>query len=362
MSTITVTPIRTRAALAVAAVALVASVAFAATARPASAQDQGSDGSTLTWSVRPTPVDGVPDRPNFSGHEVAAGGTVTDSIRIRNFGDGPLPLAVYATDAVVTPAGELTLLPADEPATDVGTWVKLDVSSVVVPPGETVDVPFRIEVPDNAESGDHSGGIVTSFVDQGHAGGEPVLLDRRLASRLHVRVTGDLRPELEITDVEASYAGTANPLGAGTLRLSYTVTNVGNVRMGADQVVEVGGLAGLFGREVQLEAMEELIVGSSRTFTVEVPDVWPTLRTKVEVELTPFPTRDGDEFDADVLTASTSVSVWTPPWSQVVLLVVIAALVVGVRWRRRQLAAGQDAKVKAAVDAALAATAQEPDN
>lgn len=316
-----------------------------------------SEDATLTWSVRPTPTDEEPERPNFS-YEIDAGETIRDSLRVRNFGPEELPLVVYASDAVVTPNGALDLLPAGEAPKDVGAWVRLGSGLVTVPPGEFVDIPFVVTVPADAESGDHSGGIVTSLVSEStDEEGEPVRLDRRLGSRMHVRVSGELWPELAVTDLAVSYEGRANPVGSGSMRVSYTVENVGNVRLAAEQRLRIRGLAGLGGKEVELEATPELLVGSSLSFDVEVGGVWPTFRTEVVVELAPYPTREGDEFDPEVLAASSSARTWTIPWALIVTLLVVVLVGLVVRWRRRQRTRREDARVEAAVTAALQGTA-----
>ncbi|MGD9797960.1 MAG: hypothetical protein AB7V15_07640 [Acidimicrobiia bacterium] len=356
---------RTAARLAAVLVALVATLAAllvgptgaGAQDLPAGTPSQEQD--RQTWSVRPTPTEAQPDRPNFS-YEIEAGGTLSDSFRVRNFGTEPLPLTLYATDAVVTPAGELSLLPAEDEPTDAGTWVDLDLDELVVAPGEIVDVPFTLTVPAGVETGDHSAGIVTSFVAEGTEGDRPVLVDNRLGSRMHIRVTGELRPAIEISDVRLDYRDRVNPFGPGSLEVAYTVTNVGNVRLAADQVVRVEGLAGFGAKELVVERMPELIVGSSLSFTVEVPDVWPALRTEATVELTPVPVREGDEFDAEALGVElATATAWTLPWAQLATLLVLVGGPLLWRWRRRRRVRREDARVKAAVDAALTAQAAD---
>src|SRR5690606_17067123 len=135
---------------------------------------------TLTWSVRPVPTTDEPDRPNFA-FTVEPGTTLHDVIRVTNYADQPLQLDVYASDAVMTASGSLDLLPAGEQPRDLGAWIAFDAGAIVVPAGGSVDVPFTITVPPDAEPGDHAGGVVTSFRSPGaDDSGRPVLLDRRL--------------------------------------------------------------------------------------------------------------------------------------------------------------------------------------
>lgn len=307
---------------------------------------------TRTWSVRPTPTEEEPDRPNFA-FDLEPGTRVDDSVRVRNFGAAPLPLAVYATDALTTSTGVLDLLPAGEEPTGVGTWIVLERSVVEVPPDDFIDIPFTLIVPPNAESGDHSGGIITSFQTPGNnADGQPVVVDRRLANRVHIRVGGELAPALEVSDVEVDYAGTANPVGTGEATVTYTVTNTGNVRVGATQTIVVPGRFGLPGREAQLADMGELLPGNSLTYTATVPDVWPTIRTTVRVELQPIPIRPDDVFD-DPTVAVGEVSVWAVPWTVLALIVAAIGLPLWSWWTRKRRTRRQAEQMQQAVQTAV---------
>lgn len=59
---------------------------------------------------------------------------------------------------------------------------------------------------------------------------ENIYLDQRIGARVHIRLAGDVRPELTVTQVAADYAGSLNPFSRGTAVVTYRVTNTGNVR------------------------------------------------------------------------------------------------------------------------------------
>ncbi|WP_051797139.1 WxL protein peptidoglycan domain-containing protein [Catenuloplanes japonicus] len=287
----------------------------------------------LTWSVRPTPSDAAPERPHFV-YDVSPGQRVEDSIRVRNFGTAPLPLAVYAGDALTTANGALDLRPAGTPATDVGLWTVLGTAEITVPPSGFVDVPFTMTVPADAEAGDHTGGIVTSVRS---AGADGVVVDRRLGSRMYVRVAGGLRPSLTVSGVRAVYTVNVDPRKPGHLRVVYTVTNTGNVRLGASQEILATG------RRTTPDPMPELLPKNSLTYEVLVEDVWPTVRTTAEVRLRPVPTRPGDTFTAAPAVATAAT--WSIPWPQLAVLLpaVLGALWLRRRWLRRRRARSAEA-------------------
>lgn len=324
----------------------------------ASVHAQAAPSTTLTWSVRPTPVEGTASRPNFS-FDIEGGETISDTVRVRNFGTAPLTLALYASDALTSKSGALDLLPAGTKPKDVGAWIHLDTDSVSLEPGAFVDVPFTMDVPRKAASGDHTGGIVTSVTTETTGKDDsPVLLDRRLGTRVQVRVGGPLRPRLEVTDLEAKYDVTLNPVGKGTMHVTYTVRNTGNVRVTGNPTIEVEGPLGLLGTTVHSAAMPELLPANSLTFTADV-EVFPAIHLDTTVEIEPRRTRDRDDFPAEVAPASSSVGGWAIPWSLLVIIVVIVLGVLLYLWNRRRRKREVDARVQAAVAEALGGTAGE---
>lgn len=305
---------------------------FGAVARPPAGP---AAENPVVWSVRPTPVDGQAERSNFT-FSLRPNQRVEDSIRIRNFGRNPLRLEVYAADARTTDNGAVDLLPSGQPSKRVGTWVSVQRRSVELTPGELVDVAFTLTVPDNAESGDHTGGIVTALRSPA-AGGREVSVEQRLASLVQVRVDGPLRPAVAVTSLSADYKGTANPFGKGEVVVTWTATNTGNVRMGAQQAVRTSGPFGLDDERIFLDPMPELLPGDSFTTSARVPGVAPTIRSSVEVELRPLATRAGDEFGAEVAIAKRSTGTWSIPWVLLVLLLFFMAAPAVAIWQFPQV-------------------------
>ncbi|GAB7042904.1 MULTISPECIES: WxL protein peptidoglycan domain-containing protein [Catenuloplanes] len=293
------------------------------------------DGATLTWSVRPTPSPERPDRPNFAW-DLEPGQRIEDSIRVRNLGTEPLPLVIYASDAFTTSSGAIDLLRAGTAPTGVGAWTALGTAEITVPAEGFVDVPFVLAVPAGAEAGDHTGGIVTSYRAPGTDGeGRAVVVDRRLGSRMYVRVGGELHPRLDVTGVDVTYRGAPEPWTAGDATVTYTVTNRGNVRLGAEQVIMTAGPFGLLGRQTVPAPMPELLPGNSLTHAIEVAGVWPLLRTTAEVRVRPVPTRQYDVFAPDTPLATGTATAWSIPWPQL-LTCLAAGLVAFLATRRRR--------------------------
>ncbi|MDQ6927551.1 MAG: DUF916 domain-containing protein, partial [Actinomycetota bacterium] len=254
---------------------MLASLAGTRAAPVLAAQATGSDsqpapGSDVpavnSWALSPggtTP--GQPDnpgsRPNLS-YELAPGATMADTVTLFNYGNVQLTFAVYATDAFNNSSGAFDLLPGGQPPRDVGSWVTLPQSHVTVPARSRVDMPIAVSVPADALPGDHAGAILAaSQVEGTDSDGRKVVLDRRAGSRVYLRVAGPLRPLLTVDRVHATYHPEVNPLD-GSVDLTYTIRNTGNVRMSAHQALALKAPLGVELDEQTPKDVSDLLPGN----------------------------------------------------------------------------------------------------
>ena len=155
-------------------------------------------------------------------YSLAPGATVQDSVVLRNYSNVPLTFRVYATDAYNNKTGDFAFLDGNTPPKDVGSWVKVSAENITLQPETGVDIPIEITVPADAQPGDHSGAILASSRTSALDGdGRQALLDRRVGSRIYLRVDGKMNPALVVEDLETEYHGGLNPL-SGDVDVSYT--------------------------------------------------------------------------------------------------------------------------------------------
>lgn len=295
---------------------------------------------TTQWALTPTGDDPQePGQRTTFTFDAAAGGTLEDSVTVWNYGTEPTGFRLYATDAFTNPDGVFDLLRADQPATDVGPWVALQQVSIIVPPSSGTVVPFRLVVPADATPGDHAGGLVASVqqTDTDRAG-NTVVVDRRIAVPLYVRVAGDLHAQLVVEDLATDYRNGAWSVGGGDLDLTYTVRNTGNVRLSGRQRVAVRGPLGWTLAEQPLADLDELLPGSQVTVSAHVSDVLPALRLTASVTIDPV---SAIETVPPPPSASASTSFWALSWPVVIGMLVLLGLLVlavlrGRRSRRRR--------------------------
>ncbi|MFE2728621.1 WxL protein peptidoglycan domain-containing protein [Kitasatospora sp. NPDC059327] len=303
-------------------------------APPANAADPAPSPAPTTWSVQPSTERGPDDRPFFR-FALAPGARQVDWVAVTNAGDTPLTVDLYTQDAFTTAAGGFDLLAAGRPPADVGSWIRLKQTRVTVPARSRSDVPFELAVPDNASPGDHSGGVVASIAGPGRdAAGNQVLVDRRVGTRVYLRVDGPLRPALGAGALNADVHTALDPFD-GALTVTYTVRNTGNVRLGARPELTVRGPRGLTTKRQRLDPMPELLPGASQTRTARLDGVTQAFRLDVDLTVHPIPVPGGPAETGS--TAHARTTVWAVPWvvvgTSALLLAVIASLLVR---RRRQ--------------------------
>ncbi|MFY1623302.1 WxL protein peptidoglycan domain-containing protein [Micromonospora sp. WMMD723] len=286
------------------------------------------------WAVQPSSAKGPTGR-NYFIYDLAPGSTLTDHVGVTNLGDGPVTFDVYGTDAYTSTDGAFALLPADRPATDVGSWIRVDRREWTIPAGKRVDIPFRLTVPANATPGDHTGGVIGAVARvRTTADGQRVLVDQRLAARVYLRVTGPVRPAVTVEAVDVSYDNPVNPFGGGDLVVRYRLRNDGNVRVGGSGTVTVRAP---FGREQARTAptdLPELLPGATFTVTERITGVPPLLRLTAEVDIAATST------DTALPPVVRTAGVWAPPWLLLALLAGAAGWA-GLRWWRRKAAVGR---------------------
>ncbi|MET7419415.1 DUF916 domain-containing protein [Dactylosporangium sp. NPDC005555] len=318
--------------------ALVAAAAVAAVLTPAAAHAepvQPVDDGNRAWSLRPGTPEGKPDKRTHYTLQGTPGAAVEEKVLVTNSSKVTASFVIYGTDAFNTATGAFDLLPAAQKPTDIGSWMQFPASTITIDAGATVAVPFKIAVPANATPGDHAGGVVVSL-----ATGTDVKVDTRVAVRLYLRIAGLLRPILAVTKVEADYAGVTDPFGTGTVSVTYTAENTGNIRLQSRaKLVVKSALTGITLAERKLPDLAELLPGQRVPHEADVTGVFPAGPLTVRIELEPFGDPEQPVGQA-VPRAEGHTTIWAFPW-----LLLLAILILGTgagflvrRWliRRRQ--------------------------
>lgn len=322
-------------------------------ASASAATDDSGDGRT-TWSIQPAAVGGPDGRVSLR-HTIEPGDEAVDYVTISNLSGRAAAFDVYPSDGIVTGEGQFDLLSAGTAPTDSGSWIAVGdptdtaaetgaVHRVEIDADSAVTLPVTVRVPADATPGDHPAGLVASLVQED--AGE-VMFDTRVGVRLHLRVAGDLAPELTVRDVATAYSPSWNPFAPGTLRVDYVVANSGNVRLGADIRADGSGPFGMVPYAGLGAGVREVLPGQGTTGSVEI-DVWPTGLLNGTVSVTPLVVGE-DDVSAEIDVATAAHTTWAVPWAQALLLAALVAVVLLMRSIHRRRERQVEARIEAAV-------------
>ncbi len=245
----------------------IAVLALCSTALPASV---AAADDTVGVAISPANAKGKPDGRTRFSYKADPGRTINDQVKVTNAGTTSLVVTVFAADAYNADNGDFALQPTGEKLTGAASWVKFGGKQqlkLTLKRGESRIVPFTVAVPANAAPGDHPAGVLASATTVGQ-----VTVDRRIANRMYVRVSGDLQPLLTISSFSGTYQSGLNPFD-GSITVAATITNSGNVALEGSSTLSTTTWFGItVGQTVRVQ-QPEILPGNTSTVTFEVPGV-----------------------------------------------------------------------------------------
>jgi len=196
--------------------------------------------------------------------QVRAGGESTDAITVTNLSETALSLDFAAADAFTNKTGQLTLNAPDKPSRFAGKWIMPQVRTAVIPARSSINVPFTVKVPDNAQPGDYVAGVMASKPQrQTGADGQEVVVESRVATRVYLRVPGKITPQLTVTALAVRRDAPWWDFLDGRVEMNATVTNTGNARMDSAIAATFSGPFGIVLGSTASEKLPQLLPGDS---------------------------------------------------------------------------------------------------
>lgn len=226
--------------------------------------------NTVGIGISPANDKGKPDGRSRFTYQAKPGQTITDRVRVTNTGSTKLEITLFAADAYNDEKGDFALADSNDKKAGSSAWVTFDGRpklGLTLKRGESKTVAFTVAIPADASPGDHPAGIIASAVSGGQ-----VTVERRIANRMYVRVSGDLQPVLTITSFSGVFHSGLNPLD-GSISVTATITNSGNVALeGTTTLSATTWFGAAVGRSSRAE-LPEILPGSTTTVNFEITGV-----------------------------------------------------------------------------------------
>lgn len=177
-------------------------------------------------------------------HTVRPGGTEEGSIRLTNKGEEPRRVRLYQTDYRFNAAGESEYPdPGSLNRTNAG-WISLRLERTTIAPGENVEIPYRIRVPDSSRTEEPSGSYWSMIMVEVRDGA-PEEIDRGVS--LGTRLRYGVQVATHIGDSgsrELEYSEQSVRTEEGERRFALTVRNTGTRAVRPEMGIELYDGAG----------------------------------------------------------------------------------------------------------------------
>ena len=248
---------------------------------------------------------------------IAAGDTATGKVTVVNDGTSKETIIVYGRPYSVKSESYQPDYDSKTTNTDIYQWIRFTKASYTIEPGQTIEVPYTIQVPSGAAPGGHYGVIFVETQPDAD-GSDAIVRKKRVGTIILATIKGETTQHGKVLSTTAPFWQTRPPLV-----VSSRVESTGNTDIQASTHFKVTDLFGTTKHEV------------ARDFTV-----YPGTVRRIDLmwEGAPWFGLFRTEQTISVLgrqTTATHYILLAPRWLPITLL---GLLVVGVvyGWRRRR--------------------------
>ena len=269
------------------------------------------------------------------------GQSVTDAIKLANYSpEKKMKVKIYPVDAVVSPQGVFNPLAETDLKNDLGAWIQIKDSEVILDPQETRKISFTLSIPKTGVSvGDHWGAIIVEKAELTKTNQPGLSIKTRVGISVRNRVPGEIIQKLIISKVSWEIKNknlSPKPTTGEKIKtvlgfnkeglIILELKNEGNTHLSPKANIEI---TDLFGGHV--DTLEYVSLGSSalgQTSTVPIkwqrPSLFGRLTAKIDIVY-------GDNNQ----TVEAKKSFWTVPWTLIFIFVILLVLCVFVQlfWR-----------------------------
>src|SRR3989344_4925301 len=182
------------------------------------------------------PDPNVQDSDSWFIYTLDLGESKDDALLVSNTTEEEQTVKLYAVDSVASNQGNFALEAEDAARVGIGSWIALSETLLTLQPGESREVPFTITIPQTADVGEHSGGIIIQKADKNQVEGTGASIVTRIGIRVYETVPGTIVRQLAITDFTVERAADTQ-----AFTISLTAENRSNVTLKPTAELVVGG-------------------------------------------------------------------------------------------------------------------------
>ena len=273
-----------------------------------------------------------------------------DAIIVTNSSAESQTVKLYAVDSVPSNQGNFALESETDPKDGIGAWIKLLTNLITLDPGESKQVPFIITIPENADVGEHSGGIIIQKAQPGEVQGTGASIVTRVGVRVYETVPGEIVREVKLEDFQVKRQTPEDALPYYEVTLS--VLNQSNVSLRPKTELKIRG----WGAQ-NYESLSNYIKGKGpfpiTLFSQEIlTKDWQLLRDQKVTTRCEWPqprfgrftfravlTYD-DEGIAKTL-PTPEIVIWVIPWAELSVMGGVMALLIGFYVFRKRSLSGE---------------------
>lgn len=256
--------------------------------------------------------------------QISAADQQTGYVLLRNMGDTPIQVHLYANDGAKTNDGHFAVKLPTEEQTGLGMWTTFDESVYQLEAKEDREVPFLISMPAGLPPGVYSGGLALEPYSESAAssgGGTSVEIKTRVVVPFFVEVPGEKISNLSFESF--THHQTENNKVFFTMKF----TNNGNTALSLKPKIQIRSLGGLFS-EVITDNDIQLYMGESTQFRVNW-DNKPFIGFFEAKAVVSFYENDINNNEITYIGDKTeTISVTVIPWTTLIIVLILILLVV----------------------------------
>ncbi len=262
---------------------------------------------------------------------VNSGETSTQEISLRNTGDEPTRVRVYALDFSIDRENNYTFSEPGHESYSCASWLDIQESEFVLGPGETKQVQVTISVPQAVEPGGHYAALFFETVPPETQPGVSVAVAGRIPSLFYLTIPGVSDADI-VANAEISSLMLPGWVDGGPVQIGAVVHNTGNVHLTIATKAYFTDFRGRQAGEIDL-GQTTVLPGAERAITgtwEKTPFVGPV---KANFVIGYF-----DDHE-ELVNKSMDGNFWIIPWKVIIIaiasvgLIIVAVLVLKSKFR-----------------------------